>query len=54
MIKNQPTRPVEEGVDPSNERMVLDHLKIVDEDKKTAALRSEEKKRVRSQPTPRR
>jgi hypothetical protein len=34
--------------------MVSDHLKIVDKDKKAAAVRSKEKKRVRSQPTPRR
>ncbi len=53
MNKNQPIRPVEEGVDPSNEKIVLDHLKTVDKDKKTAAPWSEVKKRMLSQPVPR-
>jgi hypothetical protein len=52
MTKNQPTRPVEEGVDPSNERKVLDHLKKVDKDKKPTAPGTGVKKRGRSQPTP--
>jgi hypothetical protein len=52
MTKNQTTRPVEEGLDPSNERKVLDHLKNVDKDKKPTAPGAEVKKRVRSQPTP--
>jgi hypothetical protein len=46
MTKNQQTRPVEEGVDPSNERKVLDHLKKVDNDKKPTSPGAEVKKRV--------
>jgi len=48
MNKNQPTRPVEEGVDPSNEKIFLDHLKTADKDKKTAAPGSEVKNRMPS------
>ncbi|HTF72298.1 MAG TPA: hypothetical protein VK638_57495 [Edaphobacter sp.] len=47
MNKNQPTRPVEEGVDPSNEKIFLDRLKTADKDKKTAPG-SEDKKRMPS------
>ena len=54
MTKKQPTRPVEEGVDPSNERMVLDRLKNVDKDKKPTAPEAEVGKRVRSRPMARR
>jgi hypothetical protein len=53
MNKNQPTRPVEEGVDPSNEKIFLDRLKTADKDKKTAAPGSEVKKRMPSSPVPR-
>jgi hypothetical protein len=53
MNKNQPTRPVEEGVDPSNEKIFLDRLKTADKDKKTAAKGSEVKKRMPSSPVPR-
>ena len=53
MRKNQRTRPVEEGVDPSNEKVVLERLKTVDKDKKAAAPWSEMKKWVLSQPVPR-
>jgi hypothetical protein len=37
MNKNQPTRPVEEGVDPLNEKIFLDRLKTADKEKKSAA-----------------
>jgi hypothetical protein len=53
MDTKQPTRPLEEGIDASNEAIVLERLKTVDEDKKTAAPWSEVKKRVLSQPVPR-
>ena len=54
MNKNQPTRPVEEGVYPSNEKIFLDRLKTADKGKKTAAPWSEVKKRMPSSPLPRR
>lgn len=53
MNKTEPTRPVEEGIDESNEAVVRDRLKTVDEDKRTAAPWSEVKRRVFSQPVPR-
>ena len=53
MNKTEPTRPIEEGIDESNEAVVRDRLKTVDEGKKTAAPRSEVKRRVLSQPVPR-
>lgn len=49
MDKKQPARPVEEGVDPSNEKIVLDHLKTVDKDKKTVTPSSEVKKGMPTQ-----
>jgi hypothetical protein len=54
VTKEQPTRPVEDGVDPSNERMVLDHLKNVAKGKKPTAPEAGVGKRVRSRPMPRR
>jgi len=33
MNKNRPTRPVDEGVDPSNEKIVLDQIKAPAEQK---------------------
>jgi hypothetical protein len=53
MNTNQPIRPLEEGIDESNDAIVLERLKTVDEDKKTAAPWSEVKRRVLSQPVPR-
>jgi hypothetical protein len=53
MNKNQPTRPVEEGVDPSNEKIFLNRLKTAVKDKKTAAPVPEVKKRMPSSPVPR-
>jgi hypothetical protein len=53
MSTNEPTRPLEEGIDPSNEAIVLERLKTVEEDKKTAAPWSEVKRRILSQPVPR-
>jgi hypothetical protein len=42
----EPTRPLEEGIDESNEAIVLERLKTVDQDKKTAAPWPEVKKRI--------
>ncbi len=53
MTKTEPVRPLEEGIDPSNEDIVLERLKTSDKDKKTAAPWPEVKKRVLSQPVPR-
>lgn len=53
MNKNQPTRPLEEGVDTSDEKIVLDRLKTVATDKITAVPCSEGKKRMLSQPVSR-
>lgn len=48
MNKNQPIRPLEEGVDPSNEKILLDRLKNADKEKKTPASGAEVKKRMPS------
>jgi hypothetical protein len=53
MNKTDTTRPLEEGIDESNEDVLRERLKTVDEDKKTAAPWSEVKRRVLSQPVPR-
>lgn len=53
MNKPEPTRPLEEGIDPSNEAIVLERLQTVEEDKKTTLSREEAKKRIFSQPVPR-
>jgi hypothetical protein len=34
MNRNQQARPVDEGVDPSNEKIVLDQIKVPTEEKK--------------------
>jgi len=34
MSRNEQTRPVDEGVDPSNEKIVLDRIKVPTEKKK--------------------
>ena len=33
MNKNRPARPVDEGIDPSNEKIILDQIKVPAEEK---------------------
>ena len=46
MNTTKAARPLEEGIDQSNEDIVLERLKTVDQDKKSAAPWPEVKKRI--------
>lgn len=51
MNPTEPTRPLEEGVDPSNEEIVRERLKTADQERSSSW--SEAKKRILSKPVPR-
>lgn len=51
MKPTEPIRPLEEGVDPSNEEIVRERLKTADQEKSSPW--AEAKRRIISQPVPR-
>ena len=50
MKTTEPVRPLEEGIDESNEEIVLERLKTVEQDKKTSAPWADVKKRILAKP----